>query len=178
MKIKGKKIYSRNYEVVVLPRPNDENLVFRLQAVCDFTDFDKLYPVPKAPTVIRPGIGRVEDVKSPAYVAAIGARNAARMSYMILKSLEATEGLEWETVFWNDPSTWENYKKELMDAGLADVEISRIIKAAFVANSLDEERIEEARMSFLLMEASLRSSSFQEEEQASTPSGEPVSDLA
>ena len=68
---------------------------------------------------------------------------------MILKSLEATEGLEWETVKMDDPETWLNYEKELKDSGLSPIEVGRIVGICMSANGLDERKMEAARDAFL-----------------------------
>lgn len=152
MKINGQKLYSRNKELIVLPRQDPEpDIVFTAEAVMDMKEFEALYPMPRAPEVVRP-TGRSRDVTDPLYKAQIAARNEARITFMILKSLEATSGLTWDTVQMNNPQTWANYEKELTDSGISPVEITRIQQGCLRANALDDAKVEEARMSFLLRE--------------------------
>jgi hypothetical protein len=68
---------------------------------------------------------------------------------MIIKSLEETEGLEFESIKLDDHTTWTNVYKEFKDSGLCDMEITRLIDGVMEANSLSDERVEEARSRFL-----------------------------
>ncbi len=177
MKIAGKKIEGVNTEICVIPRGEGEPIVFTCKAVLDMKDFEKLCPVPKPPVVIKPGGKRFEDTESPSYKAQLDSHNKMRMDYMFLKSLEATEDLEWETVKLSDPSTWENYSKEFTASGLSQIEQMRIYNTFAVANCLDEGRIEQARKDFLAgVRVSVNGQSSLKDEAASTQSGEPVND--
>ena len=49
----------------------------------------------------------------------------------------------------DDPDTWKNYEADLRAADLSQVEIMRLVDATFDANSLNEDKIDEARESFL-----------------------------
>jgi hypothetical protein len=178
MKIGGKTVEGINVEYCVLPRGDnpDDAVVFKAQAVLDMSGFDKLCPVPKAPKKNVKGV-MIEDIERPDYKAMIEIYSNNRMTYMILKSLEATEGLEWDTVDLSDSSTWENYKKDLTNAGFSEIEIMRIINCVMTANCLNETRLEEARNSFLLSQR-LRQESLlsPRDAQVSTPSGELAKD--
>lgn len=177
MKIAGKKIEGVNTEICVIPRGEGEPIVFTCKAVLDMKPFDKLCPMPKPPVVVKPGGKRYEDVESPSYKAQLEVNAKQRMSYMILKSLEATEGLEWETVNLSDPSTWDNYTQELMDSGFSQIEIMRIVNTAASANCLDEGRLERARNDFLALAADrANGQSIHKGELAYTQSGEVVKD--
>lgn len=175
MKIQGKKVFSRNMEVIVLPRPDPEpDLVFKAQAVLSMAEFEALYPMPRAPEVLRPS-GRTRDVTDPVYKSQLQARNDSRITYIILKSLEATPGLEWEQVKLGDYQTWHLYEKELEESGLSPIEINRITQGCLRANALDDAKIEEARMSFLLREQlESEEQSSLSEGRATTASGEPA----
>jgi hypothetical protein len=177
MKIGGKKIEGINTEICVIPRGEGPPIVFTCKAVLDMKPFEKLCPLPKPPVVIKPGGKKYEDVESPSYKAQLETNAKQRMSYMILKSLEATEGLEWETVKLSDPSTWDNYTKELEDSGFSQIEVMRIVNTAAAANCLDENRLEQARKDFLAgLLVSANGQSSHKEDQPSIQSGEPVSD--
>ncbi len=177
MKIAGKKIEGVNTEIVVIPRGEGEPIVFTCKAVLDMKPFDKLCPMPKPPMVVKPGGKRYEDTESPSYKAQIDINARQRMNYMILKSLEATEGLEWETVNLSDPSTWDNYTQELMESGFSQIEILRIVNTAASANCLDEGRLERARNDFLAGAADRANGQYsQKVEPVSIPSGEPVNE--
>ena len=68
---------------------------------------------------------------------------------MILQSLRATDGLEWETVNYSDPTTWYAYKVELEKSGLTTADTSRIMSLVISANGLDQKKIDEATKAFL-----------------------------
>lgn len=149
MKIRGRKIEGPNVEILVLPRGEGEPLVFKAQAVLSFDKFNELCPKPAPPSIMLAGGERKEDLKDPIYVQRNEDYAKKHYAWMILKSLEATPDLEWETIDMGDPSTWLNFDKELEDSGLSSIEVGRIRQTVQIANCLSEERLEEARQSFL-----------------------------
>lgn len=179
MKIHGKKIEGSNVEICVIPRGEDkEPIVFRCQAVLDIEPFDQLCPAPKAPIIMKPGGKRITDTENSKYKYQLEQHNAKRMGYLIIKSLEATEGLEWETISLSDPDTWDNYQKELKESGFSNIEIMRIISTCMAANCLDEARLERAREDFLASQSGSNGQSYTpSEELLSIQSGVPVKDL-
>lgn len=148
MKLFGNKIECPNEVVLVLPRMS-ENIVFRAKAVQDFDEFNKVCPEPLPPVRVTKSGRREAVLSDPDYVKAMQEYAQLRVSWLVLKSLQATPGLEWETVDMGRPETWNNYLVELKDAGFSVIEINRIISAVFEANSLDEEKLEAARKAFL-----------------------------
>lgn len=174
MKLRGKKIEGPNVEICVIPRQG-EDLVFKMQAVLDFDDFEKLHPAPVPPSVMQPGGGTSIDVEDKAYQEALNEWAKVRTNWMILKSLEATPELEWESINKSDPKTWNNIRDEMKQAGLSSAEISRIVQAVTTACGLNQEKIDEATKRFLAgQEKALASSSSHLIEQQTTPSGEPA----
>lgn len=152
MKMNGVKLECPNEEILVLPRP-DGDLVFRAKAVLDCDEFDKICPEPKAPVRVVKGGKKEVMLNDPTYILNVAEHNARRMAWIVLKSLEATDGLEWETVKLDQPETWTNYSKELQESGFSAVEVNRIVTAVLRANALDEAKLESARMSFLAGQA-------------------------
>lgn len=134
-------------EVLVLPRPDDNNIVIRAKAVSINEEFDKKVPEPIAPN-LRTKDGSRPDYNDENYVKAVQQRDNQRFAYMCLKSIEPSQ-IEWETVDMDKPTTWPKWVDELQENGLSEVEVGRIINAVLAANSLDEKKIEEARKSFL-----------------------------
>ncbi len=149
MKLHGEKVSKPNVEICIIPRGEGEDIIFKCGAVLDMDDFDRLCPTPKVPLKIVKGGKKVEDPDSQSYKTLLQEYNSSRINYMILKSLEATESLEWETVKIGDPSTWKDYEKELKESGFSNIEILRIINAVMSANCLNEDKIEKARLDFL-----------------------------
>src|SRR5215831_11863890 len=136
MRIAGKKLSEPNIEILVLPR-GEENIVIKAKAVLNMDEFDRVHPPPSPPMKIARGGKKVEDTDSPMFQKKQTDHAKKRIGYMIIRSLEATEDLEWETIDPNDPNTWGNYEKELKDSGFSNIEIMRIIQTVMRANCLD-----------------------------------------
>lgn len=148
MKIGNVEITS-NEEILILPRVGGD-LVIRAKAV-SLRDFEKICPEPEAPG-IRTAEGFSRDEKDKGYRALMDERDSKRLAYLCIASLEPSE-IEWNEVSLDKPGTWLNWSEELAAAGLSNVEINRIVNCVLSANSLDEDKIKEARDSFLLGQA-------------------------
>jgi hypothetical protein len=179
MLLNGKKP-GLNVETIVLPRGDDEPIVFTAKAVLDMSQFERLCKEPTPPVVVKRTGERVEDEKDPKYLKALDEYGRRRIAFMVLKSLEDTEGLEWETVNMGDPATWNNYEKEFQEAGISTIEINRIISGVLTANCLNENRLKEARDHFLAgrLHRTERNGSSPDSEKITITSGEPVKDSA
>ena len=174
MRIGGKEISGAAEEVLVLPRL-DGNIIIRARAVLDMDEFDALCPKPKAGAILKAGGGFHEDVEDAGYKAMLADYNTKRFDFICLKSLEPSN-IDWDTVNRNDANTWKNWGDDLTNAGISSVEANRIIKCVLQANSLDEDKIKEARELFLRGQEVLKAElSGQDTEPQSTPSGEPAS---
>lgn len=148
MKLKGKKPQV-NVETLVLPRGNGERLVFKAKAVLDFNEFEKMLPEPTPPTRMTPGDEKGKPVfDDEKYQEALGKWVDLRHAWMVLKSLEATPGLEWETIRGNDPVTWLGWRDELIASSISPVEVGRIEACVKAANCLSEKLLREARETF------------------------------
>ncbi len=174
MRLQGQKIEGPNIEEIIIPRGNDA-LVFKAQAILSYDEFDALCPRPKAQVSVGKGGKRVERTDAPKYVDAINTWAEQRVAWMILKSLDATPDLIWDTLDLNDPSTWLNYKEEFKSSGFSEAEQVRLITGVMAANGLDEGKVEAARDSFLaLRQAELENLSSPTDELSDTPSGVPA----
>lgn len=151
MKINGVKIEGPNIETIVIPRGDDpENaLVFKAQSVLDFEEFDAICPRPEPPIKLLRGGKQQPDREAPTFKEAQQIWASRRFAWTILKSLEATPELEWETVDCNKPETWGNYEQELRDAGFNLAELNMIIDGVMTANSMNTEKLDKAREAFL-----------------------------
>jgi hypothetical protein len=152
MKIKGRVISGPREELVVFPR-TEEDLVFKLQAVLEYDDFEKMCVEPEPPTLLHRDGTKIKDINDSKYKAKLEEYGQARTHWTFLKSISATPDLEWETVDMSNPTTWGNYRKELTSAGLSIAEITLLFRAMLNANSLDEDKLEEARKRFLASQA-------------------------
>lgn len=178
MKLGGKKIEGPNVETIVIPRTDGRSdIVFKAQAVLDYAEFDRLCPRPTPPIKMLRGGERQADYEDEAYKKRLNEYGLKRMAWMSLKSLEATEGLEWETVDLGNPNTWLKFEDELTDSGFSDPELQRIRNGVFTANCLNENLVELARQSFFTGRPRAHDpSSYRQAETNDTLSGEPASD--
>jgi hypothetical protein len=133
--------------VIVLPRPNS-NLVFTAKAILSYDDFNRLAPHPQPPEAVKPGNIKVKKYDDPGYLKAVEDRNELLTNWIVITSLRDTEGLEWEKVRYEDPTSWGKWSEELSEAGFPTPEINHIRRKCFEANALDNDRLEEALKSF------------------------------
>lgn len=148
MKLEGYNFEKPNEEVVVIPR-EEKDVVFRCSAILDYSEFEAICKPPQPPEVVKPGGKREVNTEDEGFLEQAKKHAERRIHWLILKSLQATPGLEWSTVDMNNPKTWENWREEMRQAYFTDVEIGMVQQGVFSANSLNEERLEEARRNFL-----------------------------
>ena len=147
MKYKGKRP-TQNIEVVCLPRM-DGDIIFQCQSVVSFEDFDKACSEPQPPMKVKASGESEPLLTDTAYVLRMADYRAKRYCWLILQSMRATPDLEWERVNYDEPDTWQEWSKELTEAHFSTVEINLIVTAVMTANSLNEDRLEEAKSRFL-----------------------------
>ena len=177
MKLNGHKIEGPNREIVVIPRGDRDDIVFHYEAVLSTDEFKKMCPLPRPPMRKMKGGFDAPVLNDPAYKAALEKYAEQQLMWMVLKALEATEGLEWEQVDIDDASTWTIMRKELRDSGFTEPEINRIIGGAISVNSLNEAKVQAARERFLLArEEQQEELTSLLEEQSITQSGELVTE--
>lgn len=148
MKMHGKTIEGLNIAYAVIPRHTGD-LVFKCQAVLDMTEFEELVKMPKPGKKMLPGGKQVDDREDAGFRSGVKDYTDKRYAFIILKSLSATEGLEWDTVRLSDPATWLGWEKEMEKAGFSFNEINIVQVAVAEANSLNQEKLDEARARFL-----------------------------
>jgi len=164
MRIGGVKIEGPAEEILVLPR-GEQVLVIRACAV-NLDEFETLCPEPKPPGKLTKD-GWIPDTENESYKQVVTAHNEKRIAYLVVKSLEPSQ-VEWDTVEPENPKTWTNYVQDFKAAGLTTIEINRVVQCVMRANSLDEDKLEQARKVFLLGQAQAqKESSGQNIEQAS-----------
>lgn len=151
MRIKEKKIQGPLVETIVIPRP-EEDIVFKCKAILDFSEFDKLIPVPEAPLKTEKGKKPFKDMEDTEYLDALKKRGMKRFTWIILQSLSATDGLIFETVNMQDPETWMKLEDELKDSGFSPTEVAMIFNGVTAANGMDEDKYKEARERFFIAE--------------------------
>jgi len=154
MKVNNKVVPKTQVEVAVIPR-GDEELVFKCQLVRDYSEFDALCPRPEVPNKSFPPCetypqGRsVPDFDNASYKTKVATYAERKNAWTIIKSLEATDGIEWETVKMDDCTTWAGYMDELEGNNFSDTEIAFLMQKIIDANGMNERRIKVATESFL-----------------------------
>ncbi len=170
MKMNGKKIAGPNQEIVALPRGNGDDIIFIARSVPNYDEFHAKCPIPVPPSRIEAKTGtKIYDTDDPGYRAGMKNYSERKQAWMVIKSLEATPGIEWEKVKLDEPKTWVLWHDELKEDGLNEIELQRVHVGVLTANCLNEGAVEDARNAFLrgLEEAAKRSSG-QNTEPAST----------
>lgn len=147
MKIKGRSFDEPAIVEIPVAYGNEE-VIFKAKAVLDYKQFEALVPEPKAPEVIRPGGERSLNVEDPKYKTALEDYGKKRTLYMIIKSLEATEDLEWDKVKLADPKTWEKVEEELEKA-FTKFGAFQVVRGVLLANGLNQGLLDQSRRSFL-----------------------------
>lgn len=176
LRIGGQVVDKPSEQILVLPRVNGDDIIITARAVLSMEDFDRFVPQPQAKRAWVKGKGNVLMTDDPAFLKEMETYGEKRFAFMALKSLEPSE-IEWETVKMEDPNTWTGWTKELNEAGLSEVEVQRIVVCVMQANSLDENKLSEARAAFLRgLEAEAEESSGPSTGPSNTPSGPPAND--
>ena len=176
MKIAGVDPKTLPTEVFLVIARGETEVVFRAIGVPDYEEFNKLCPEPKPSKVNKPKEGWVDNLDEPAYRDMVKTHGNKRLAWLVINSLEPSK-IEWETIDFDNPSTWIGWEKEMKDNGFNQVECNRIQALVFEANSLDEEKLEQARANFLLGQQPVPSEySGQSTAPESTQPGEPVSE--
>lgn len=150
MKLNGIRVEPPQPQPMVLVKGANEYVFwFRVVQTSEFDEFQTYCPKPKAKFKTPPKGKGFYDEEDPKYIKAINEWNLQYLHFRFLKSISATEGLEWETVKLEDCSTWSNWEDELLGAGFAQYEVNLLFNKAQSTQSLTAEMIEEATASFL-----------------------------
>lgn len=147
MKIGGVTVEGVNECVLVLPRPG-EDIVLKAKAIENWEEFQKLCPEPK-PNVILTKDGKKDDIDAKEYLQQQEVYAARKMGYLVMKTLEPSN-IEWSEVEVNTPATWIHYESDFLAGNLTQIEINKIADLVMEANQLDDDKLQEARDSFVL----------------------------
>lgn len=148
MKLNGEK--AGVYETTVVFPRDGKMIVFKLRAVDDPAEYAKIAPRPTVPTKTIPGGKVVPHFEDKSYKKALSAWIDNQYAWIYIKTLTPTEGLEWEKVKLEDPSTYALWSEELTEFGLATVELNHLFQKIQEVNALSDSKLEEARERFLL----------------------------
>lgn len=147
MKINNLTVPKEYVCTLVIPKA-DVEFVFKAKPVLDFTGFDTLCPRPVKQMATFPG-GKKKQVSTTEYEQAEAVWLEQRYDWMILQSLMATDGLEWDSVNPDDPGTWKNWREDLLSEGFSDHETRLLQEMVHDACGINTDRIEKATKSFL-----------------------------
>jgi len=145
MKIGGVTVTPPAIDFIILERP-DTPLVIQAQALDSYDEFNALCPPPEPPTKLTKE-GRVTDSDEPGYLSLIQNWMEQRAAYMVVKCLAPSQ-IEWDTVRLSSSKTWKNYEQDLRKAGVTAIEFNRIQQLILDINSLNEEKLTQAREVF------------------------------
>ena len=148
MKMNGLSFDGPKPVTCVIPIGNQE-LVFTIKPVVSYEEFDEVCPRPEPPGGIDGKGNKEKNYKHPTYLEAVDVYSQRRMDWMYLKALEDTEGLEWETVDMKNPETFQNFAKEMEEAGVPVQYIDHFKFKIIQICGLDPQRIDEATERFL-----------------------------
>lgn len=172
MKIAGETITRElNTDVLVLPR-GDDFVVVKAQAIAEMDEFEKLCIAPEAPGRLVAKKGFVKNEDDPTYKEQMKQYGMQRIGWIVINSLL---DIEWDNVDYEVPKTWTKWETDMKDAGFSSGERNLVLGLVLTVNSLDEQKLEDARESFIQGQgAELEKSASQTDEQKSSPSGQPA----
>lgn len=152
MKIAGKKVdTSPNVELIVIPRTNRDPIVFKVQAVIEYKEFEELVPRPTPRKSLKPGGDTVDNLDDANYLAELNMFAKKQTYYMFVKSIFlGTPDIEFDLIKLTDPDSWLKFEEEFRSAGFTVGEINYVINKIMDVNTLNESKIEAARASFTL----------------------------
>ncbi len=160
MKLHGQVVQAHFVVTTVIPRQGAASYIFKAQPLTaeqhDF--FKKCCPEPEPTMAIFPGEKTQRAIPNDTgYIKAHTAWLNLKSEYMFIASLDATEGLEWETVILDRPGTWKYAPEELLTSGFLDGEIAQLFRSVSEANGLDAKKIELATKDFLATQVQVNS---------------------
>ena len=150
MKMNGKNIMGLAPEIIVIPKA-DQEYVFKAVPLLSYEKFEELCKVPTPPQITKRGGETFPDFDDKAYNEALNDWASKKNAWTVIQSLKATEGLERESIVEGDPDTWTNYLNELKQ-DFVDAEISRILDIVYIANGMNQKKIDEATKRFLAIQ--------------------------
>lgn len=147
MRLSGRTLSPPKPQRIVIPREEEDPIILFAGAILDYGPFNALCPRPVPPAIMKVGEPTRHDFNSPIYAQKLTAYSQRRTDWMLLTSLSATSGLEWDSVKLDDPKTWNNIHEELAKV-FTESEIHLIIQGVTNANVPSEDRQQEALQRF------------------------------
>lgn len=143
MEIEGVELSARAALDLVFKREGKPDIHLKVGALQSIDEFDSICPEPAVPVKFRKGKAPQPQPGNSIYVLKKEQWQAHKTHWIIWNSLLATPGLKWKTVLPDDPKTWGNALKELVDAGFNLGEQNEIGMAVLRVNGLLEEDLAE-----------------------------------
>ena len=127
---------------------DDTAVEFKLRPLDASDDFEVVMPKPIAPVKIMAGGAKLNDLEDPGYKASVDNWINKRFDWNVLRCLDASEDLVFETVDMANPETWANWQTEFKTA-FGNINLGRVIDKFSEVNSLSNDGLEVARKCFL-----------------------------
>jgi hypothetical protein len=148
MKFKGKDIKKGSVDYAVVDRGVDQ-IVFKIETVSDYSDFDKLCPMPEAPTIKPAGKPAFKDVEDKTFKKEVEEYALKKLSWGFIKSIENSENIEMgERIDLSNSETWALVFEDLGEA-LTTGEVDYILGKFNEVQGLTNEKIKESTEAFL-----------------------------
>lgn len=140
MKISGIEVHAKFVKEVKISR-EDKDFVFKLEAVGDYKEFEKVCPQPQPPVIHKRDGVDFTDFENKDYLELMSEWSDWRISWMVINSIQ---DVLWDTVK-SDPETFGNWEQDLIAAGFSNYEIIKIKNGVLIVNGIMEpERIRQA----------------------------------
>lgn len=148
MKVNGITLTTPRVVKVYLPVADGQAVEFKFRPLAADEDFEKILSKPKPPVRQKPGGVIFHNLEDPTFKRNIAEWVTKKLDWEFLKSISATDGLEWATVKLDDPETWKNWRDE-MEKVFGTSEINKVYQGFLDAQYISEEVMEKARARFL-----------------------------
>lgn len=149
MKLQGKKVSGPKIEEIYVETVEGPVMLI-VRPLGSDDNFEEVMPSPRPPARQLPSGELLYDNEDKNFTQSILNYSKYKVAWQVIRSLDRTPGLEFDTVNMSDPLTWENVYKEIEDS-LGDKTMKRILTAFGKVNVLDDDQIEEAKKSFLAL---------------------------
>lgn len=135
--------------------PREPVITFEFIAVNNTEVFDAICPKPKPGRIWKVGEGNVSNTNDTAYLQKMDQYATNKGNWMFLMSI-APSNISWETIDMNNPSTWDNWQKELENAGFSEAERNIIYTSFIECNMITDNMLTEARNRFLAEQEAMK----------------------
>lgn len=178
MKVNGIQVQGPRIVSLHIPIGDEAVAEFKFRPLFsdDSDNFEKVMPKPEPKLLVKPGGQKLYDTEDKVYRKNLENWSTYKTHWEFLRSLSATDGLEWSKVKSDEPETWKLWEDEISEIFGKNTAV--VFWNKFVeANILTEDTMERARLRFLASKVQMLSESLSQTlGQQNTESGGPVKD--